>query len=360
MGEVGKASRIAVIGAGAMGTALAVHSARAGADSVLLATDRDEAVVDVWRRGLPHPTLRMPFHHYVRCCPAKDWADELPGASIIFVAVSSAGLERVLSRAAGLGAPGAVWVMATKGWADDTLQTPSQVATAVLGDVPVVSLAGPALAAEILAGSPTGLLCASADRDARRRAAAALTSPTTAVFTTSDVAGAETSAAFKNVVAVAVGLAEGLSDRLGESAPVASYGNARAAVFARGMLDMLALAQAQGGRARDRARAGRRRGSVRHLPARPQRPLRAAAGLGRHRRRCGPLDREHGGGRDRTPSAALRLAARAGLDLPSARVVELALTEDLTGERVSDRLRDLFLTVVSGAQKPRAGSPRSY
>ena len=49
-------------------------------------------------------------------------------------------------------------------------------------------------------------------------------------------------------------------------------------------------------------------------------------------------------------AAALRLAARARLDLPSARVVELALTEDLTGERVSDRLRDLFLTVVSGSR----------
>ncbi len=269
MGEVGQASRIAVLGAGAMGTALAVHSARTGADSVLLATDRDEAVVDVWRRGLPHPTLLMPFHHYVRCCPAKDWADELPGASIVFVAVSSSGLEQVLSRAAGLGAPGAVWVMATKGWADDTLQTPSQVATAVLGDVPVVSLAGPALAAEILAGSPTGLLCASADRYARRRAAAALASPTTAVFTTSDVAGAETAAAFKNVVAVAVGLAEGLSDRLGESALVASY-RQRPGRRVRPRHARHADACAGAGRpGSDGARAGRRRGSVCHLPARP-------------------------------------------------------------------------------------------
>ena len=139
-------------------------------------------------------------------------------------------------------------MLATKGWSQDTLQTPSQVAAAVLGDAPVVSLAGPALAAELLAGSPTGLLCASLDRAARRRAAAALASPTTAVFTTSDVAGAETAAAFKNVVAVAVGLAEGLSDRLVESALVASYANARAAVFARGMMDMLALVEAQGGR----------------------------------------------------------------------------------------------------------------
>ena len=358
MGGMGKASRIAVIGAGAMGTALAVHSARAGADSVLLATDRDQAVVDAWRQGLPHPTLRMPFHHYVRCCPDSDWADELPGASIIFVAVSSAGLERVLSRAAGLGAPGAVWVMATKGWADDTLQTPSQVAAAVLGDVPVVSLAGPALAAEILAGSPTGLLCASADRDARRCAAAALTSPTTAVFTTSDVAGAETSAAFKNVVAVAVGLAEGLSDRLGDGAPAAGYSNARAAVFARGMLDMLALAQAQGGRA----------ATVAGLAGAGDLYVTCQHGRnGRFGRLLGSGATVEGAVRSigstvegvTNTAAALRVAARAGLDLPSARVVELALTEDLTGERVSDRLRDLFLTVVTGSHQP-AGSPRSY
>ena len=50
------------------------------------------------------------------------------------------------------------------------------------------------------------------------------------------------------------------------------------------------------------------------------------------------------------------LATRTRLDLPSARVVELALTEDLTGERVSDRLRDLFRTVVSGSRP--YGEPR--
>jgi hypothetical protein len=48
-----------------MGTALAVHAAHNGGDSVLLATDQDEAAVDLWRRGLPHPPLRMPFYHYV-------------------------------------------------------------------------------------------------------------------------------------------------------------------------------------------------------------------------------------------------------------------------------------------------------
>jgi len=334
-----------------MGTALAVHSARNGASTMLLATDHDEDVVDRWRRGLPHPSLQMPFHHHVRCCPMQEWAGVLPDATVVFVAVSSSGLQQVLSQAARIGAPDAIWVLATKGWDQDTLQTPSQVATAVLGNVPVVSLAGPALAAEILAGSPTGLLCASHDRQARRCAAAALASPTTAVFTTSDVAGAETAAAFKNVVAVAVGLAEGLSDRLGASGLVATFANARAAVFARGMMDMLALVEAQGGRVATvlgLAGAGDLYVTCMHgRNGRFGRLLGSGATVESAIRSIGSTVE---GVANTAP--ALRLALRTRLDLPSARVVELALREDLTGERVSDRLRDLFLTVVSGARTP--------
>jgi len=242
-------------------------------------------------------------------------------------------------------------VLATKGWDPDTLQTPSQVAAAVLGNVPLVSLAGPALAAEILAGSPTGLLCASPDRQARRSAATALTSPTTAVFTTSDVAGAETAAAFKNVVAVAVGLAEGLSDRLADSTPAGSYANARAAVFARGMLDMLALAEAQGGRAA--TVLGLAGAGDLYVTCQHGRNGRFGWLLGSGSTVEAAV-RSIGSTVEGVPNtaAALRLAARAHLDLPSARVVELALSENLTGERISDRLRDLFLTVVSGSGPP--------
>jgi glycerol-3-phosphate dehydrogenase (NAD(P)+) len=349
--------RIAVLGAGAMGTALAGHCARNGASSFLLATDHDEVVLDAWRRDLPHPTLRMPFHPNVRCCPVAEWSEVLPSVPVVFVAVSSAGLQRVLAQAAGFGAAGAVWILATKGWDADTLQTPSHVAATVLGDAPVVSLAGPALAAEILAGSPTGLLCASADQQARRRAAAELASPTTAVFTTSDVAGAETAAAFKNVVAVAVGLAEGLSDRLGESVPLASYANARAAVFARGMLDMQALAASQGGRiATVLGLAGA--GDL-YVTCQHGRNGRFGRLIGSGATVEGAV-RSIGSTVEGVPntSAALRLAAHTGLDLPSAQVVELALTEDRTGKAVSDRLRDLFLTVVSGSQSRGSGPGR--
>jgi glycerol-3-phosphate dehydrogenase (NAD(P)+) len=355
---MGQVRKVAILGAGAMGTALAVHSARNGAASVLLATDHDQAVVDRWRRGLPHPSLDLPFHHHVRCAPAGEWGAELQDAEVVFVAVSSAGLPRVLSQAASIEAPRAIWVLATKGWSPDTMQTPSQVAAEALGNAPVVSLAGPALAAELLAGSPTGLLCASGDQQARRCAAAALSSPTTAVFTTSDVAGAETCAAFKNVVAVAVGLAEGLSDRLGESGLVATFANARAAVFARGMLDMMALVEAQGGRAATvlgLAGAGDLYVTCQHgRNGRFGRLLGSGATVDGAIRSIGSTVEGVA-----NTAQALRLADRARLDLPSARVVELALKEDLTGERVSDRLRDLFLTVVSGAmQHPEMGAPR--
>lgn len=345
-----------MLGAGAMGTALATQSARNGFSTALLATDQDQAVVDACRGGRPHPALALPFHHDVRCRTADEWPEELAAAEIVYVAISSGGLQRVLSQAARLGGrPDATWVLATKGWAPDTLQTPSQVAAAVLGAVPVVSLAGPALAAEILAGSPTGLLCASPDHLARRQAAAALASPTTAVFTTSDVAGAETSAAFKNVVAIAVGLAEGLSDRLTESTLKAGYANARAAVFARGMMDMLALVESQGGHpATVLGLAGSgdlyvtcqqgRNGRFGRLMGAGATVAGALASIGSTVEGVGAT------------AAALKLAARSRLDLPTARVVDLALTEDLTGERVSDRLRDLFLTVVSGGQRAAASS----
>ena len=66
---------------------------------------------------------------------------------------------------------------------------------------------------------------------------------------TDDVVGAETGAAYKNVVAVALGMCEGFSDRLVERALVHEFANARAAVFALGLIDMVRLTEQLGGRA---------------------------------------------------------------------------------------------------------------
>jgi len=348
------AGRVAVLGAGAMGTALAVHLERAGVETVLLATDQDGPVVDAWRQAAPHPALQVPFAH-VPCLAPEQWPGGLADARVVLVAVSSGGLAPVLARAAP-DAPRAIWALATKGWEPDTLRRPSEVVAATLGPAPVAAITGPAIAAEIAVGAPTGLLVASRVQTVRQEVAAVLTAPSTAVFTTTDVIGAETAAAFKNVVAVAVGLAEGLSARFTESAVARAFANARAAVFARGVLDMAALVQAQGGRV----------ATVLGLAGSGD--LYVTCGHGRN----GRFGRLLGEGSTvesairsigstvegiANTAAALELAARAGIDLPSARIVDQALRAELTDDLAPDRLRALFLTAVATDAGVRVVSP---
>ena len=120
----------------------AIFSATASAVS-LLATDHDDAVVEAWRHGAPHPALQLPFHD-VELHPRDRWVETLRGAGIVLVAVTSAGLASVLAAAAPGSNPEAVWALATKGWESGSLRTPSEVAAGVLGpDAHVVSVGGP-------------------------------------------------------------------------------------------------------------------------------------------------------------------------------------------------------------------------
>ena len=165
------------------------------------------------------------------------------------MAVASRGLQEVLSTAGRFAAPDAIWVLATKGWQEETFLAPSELARTILGArTPIVTLAGPGLASELEAGLPTALMCASRHAPARRTVAQTLASPSMLVVMTSDVAGAETAAAYKNVAAIAVGIAEGLSQRFTDDASRRTFANARAAMFAQGMMDMVRLAEACGGR----------------------------------------------------------------------------------------------------------------
>jgi glycerol-3-phosphate dehydrogenase (NAD(P)+) len=138
-----------------MGTALATHLARTGHPVTVLATEYDTAVVRAWRDRRAHPALGVPFHPDIIVRPRDGWDEVLPAAGIVVVAVSSPGLYAVLMAAAAHVPATAVWVLATKGWQPGTLLTPSQVAAKVLGEATlVVTLAGPAIAAEIMVGSP--------------------------------------------------------------------------------------------------------------------------------------------------------------------------------------------------------------
>lgn len=333
---------IAVLGAGAMGCAVATHLARAGERVVVLATDHDDAAVRAWRCGRPHPVLGVVLDRDIAMRPLAESLGVLADVDIIVAAVATPGLVPTLSLVRGSEAPGTIWVLATKGWQEDTLFAPSQVAASLFGeDAPVVTLAGPGLATEIVAGSPTALLCASHDRSARRRVADTLSSPSMLIVTTSDVAGAETASAYKNVVAIAVGIAEGLSKRFMESALVRKFDNARAAMFAQGMIDMVHLAEARGGHA----------ATILGLAGAGDLYVTCVGG------RNGRFGQLLGSG---TPTeqalriinstvegvantkVAVALADRYGLDLRTARAVDLALRQELAGEDGVQHLRQLF------------------
>jgi glycerol-3-phosphate dehydrogenase (NAD(P)+) len=337
---------IAVVGAGAMGAALGVHLVRTGAETVLLATERDGPVLDAWRSGAAHPALGLFLPREIGCRPHEEWDSVLADADMIVVAVASAGLREVLADATPRTRSDATWLIATKGWQEKTLESPAELASSFLGNAErIVALGGPGLAPEIAVGAPTVLVCAGRDAETTQRVADLLRGPTLTTVSTDDVIGVQTASAYKNVVAVAVGVCEGLTERLMARAYVHSYANARAAVFAQGLIDMVRLTEAQGGRA----------DTVLGLAGSGDLYVTCLGG------RNGRFGRLLGAGQTTEQAynaigstvegiancaAALALAARLSIDLPTAKAVEGALSEPLTAA-VIDQLARLFGTALS-------------
>jgi glycerol-3-phosphate dehydrogenase (NAD(P)+) len=350
--RVGSQFMIAVLGGGAMGAALAVRWATAGAEVALLGTDFDTPVLAAVRDGRAHPALGVSLHPALTYRSFHEWESVLAEADVVVVALSSAGLRDLVTIGARSARADATWVIATKGWQEDTFESPSEVVGSILGSRQrTVSLAGPALAAEVVAGAPTAFLFAAHDAELGKRVARSLRSNTTATVVTDDVVGAETASAYKNVVAIAVGMCEGLSERFAESALNRTFANGRAAVFAQGMTDMVRLVEAKGGRASTvlgLAGAGDlyvtclggRNGRFGRLVGAGATPEQALKAIG---------STVEGTANTR---AALALASKLMIDLPTARTVDLLLREEIAGQEGFQRLLALFAMALSSIGPP--------
>ncbi len=228
-----------------MGTAIAIQLARAGRNVAVLATEYDGAFLEAFRAGRPHPAIGVPFptdavHDH------EDWASPLRAAESIVVAVSTAGIVSTVGRASSAVSGTLLWGVATKGWDEATLRSASRVVADEIGDADrVVTIAGPSLAGELARGVPTAMVCASSSRKAAAHLAELFDSPGFRPYLSDDVAGVEVGAALKNVVAIALGLCDGMA----EAFPSGSVSNTKAFVFSRGLVEMAHLAQALGGRA---------------------------------------------------------------------------------------------------------------
>jgi glycerol-3-phosphate dehydrogenase (NAD(P)+) len=228
--------RIAVLGAGSWGTALAIHCARVGHDVRLWG--RDEGLmtsIGSTRRNTRY-LPDAPIPESVLATPSLRTA--LEGEPIVVAAVPSHGMRRVLVDARPFLAPDAIVVSATKGLESPSLARMSRVVAEALPGHPVAVLSGPSFAAEVARGLPTAVVIASTDEPARTRVQERLKGPTFRLYGSDDVAGVEFGGALKNVIAIAAGVVEGLG--IGH--------NAMAALITRGLVEMSRLACAEGSR----------------------------------------------------------------------------------------------------------------
>ena len=224
---------IAVIGAGAFGTALAVAQAGEGRRVALWGRDAAaQAAADAARANPKLRGVRLPDD---LACVA-DLAG-LAGAEAVLLALPAQATEPFLAaHAAEL--PDAPLVLCAKGVEARGLRLQTEIAAAHAPGRPLAALTGPGFAAEIAAGLPTALTLACADAELGRALQAGLSTRRLRLYLTDDLVGAQLGGALKNVVAIACGIAEGA--RLGHSA--------RAALMTRGFAEMTRLAVVMGAR----------------------------------------------------------------------------------------------------------------
>lgn len=227
--------KIAVLGAGAWGTAIATtlaarHSIRLWArDRRLLAVLRSSRVNERYLPGIAVPAeIEL----------IDDLARALDGAELALLAVPTNGLRELLGklRKDGARAP-LVWLC--KGFETDRAKLPHEICNEEAPAVPRGVLSGPSFADEVARGLPAALTLASDDAGFAQSAAAAVHGAALRVYLSDDVVGVEAAGAIKNVVAIAAGISDGLG--LGLSA--------RAALITRGLAEMTRLGVALGGQA---------------------------------------------------------------------------------------------------------------
>lgn len=239
--------KISILGAGAWGTALAVQAAQSGHEVLLWARDGAAcAAMAQSRRNMRYlPEAQLPgalmLGSDLPAAVAHAQADE---RGLIVVATPMAALRAMLA-----GLPdGARVLWLCKGFEAGSGLLGHEIAREVRPRLAAGILSGPSFAQEVAAGQPTALVAASSDAALAQLAVEAFHSERLRVYTSADPAGVEVGGAVKNVMAIAVGIADGLGQRPGGPGALLPGLNARAALITRGLAEMLRLGLALGAR----------------------------------------------------------------------------------------------------------------
>ncbi len=233
--------KIAILGGGGWGTALAIVLSRSRKPHEISLWVRDAELVEAIRREgenkLYLPGARLPESVHV----SAQLEAVLSSAQLIVGAMPSAHAREVYTSALPFAAAGASFVIASKGLEPATHLRMSEVVAQVVAPkfaARIAVISGPSFALEAARGEPTAIVLASRDAALARELQEEFSGPNFRLYTNDDVLGVELAGAMKNVMAIAAGACQGLG--LGS--------NALAALITRGLAEMTRLAVALGAR----------------------------------------------------------------------------------------------------------------
>lgn len=227
---------VAVLGAGSFGTCLAVQAARAH-DVTIWARDPEVAAGISARRRNPRYLQNIALPKAVRA--TADLREALHQRELVICAIPSHGLRAVMQQAAGALHSEALVVSTVKGIENETGMLMHQVLQSVLPaefHPRIVALSGPSFAEEVAQHKPSAITLACREESYAVSVQAELSCPWFRGYTSRDIIGVEVGGALKNVIAIAVGMVDGLGIGL----------NARAALMTRGLHEMRLFGEALG------------------------------------------------------------------------------------------------------------------
>ena len=328
--------RIAVIGAGSWGTAVACLAAQR--HGTILWARRPEVAdsINEERRNEQYlPGAEIPYNLSV----TSDLEAAIDGAEAIIMGVPSHGYREVLAGAAAKVPSGAAIVSLTKGIEQDSLKRMTEVTREELPehnpDI-IGVLSGPNLAREVIAGQPAATVIAMADGDRARSLQEVFMSPSFRVYTNTDVIGCEIAGALKNVMAIAAGMARGLG--FGD--------NTMATLVTRALAELTRLGVAMGGEPLTFAGLAGMGDLIATCVSSQSRNNRVGTELGKGRSLEEIISEMNMVAEGvKTTRAVLDLAKEHGIEMPIAQQVGRVLYEGV-------RPRDAVLTLMTRQAKP--------
>ncbi len=248
-------AKVVILGAGVMGSAMAVVTADNGHNVALVGTHLDEEIISSIERTSLHPRLRVRLPSSVTAYRWEGLDQALGGgADLLILGTSSAGVGWAIDRMVEVELNPLPVLMITKGLV--TREASFELLPKVVAkeferrtsrQLAVMAVGGPCIAGELAAKRDTSVVIAGNDKDILNRVADLVGTPYYHPSTSQDLVGVEVCAAFKNLYAIGVGTAAGRLERMGNAENGAMMYNLAAALFTQAVAELSILVGHLGG-----------------------------------------------------------------------------------------------------------------